>query len=99
MAIILNKTGRPLIVDGRHVPPGTFYEDGTNGQAGKEEETFAPIEGLPPFIPEEKDVTVAVMKAQLEEWGIDYSDHTKDKPTLYAFFAEEVKKHGTGAAE
>lgn len=97
MAIVLNKTGRPLIVDGRHVPPGTFYEDGED--AVKEESVLEPIQGTPVFVPEEKDVTVAEMKAQLEAWGIDFSGHVKDKPTLYAFFAEEVKKHGDAATE
>lgn len=44
-------------------------------------------------LPAYDSVTVNEMKTQLEAWGVDYSEYDKDKPTLYAFYVEEARRH------
>lgn len=79
---------KPIIVKGRIVQPGSFYEPSRAEVAG--EGTRQPTDYEPPGY---DDITVNEMKTQLDEWSVDYSDHDKDKSTLYAFFVEEAKRH------
>lgn len=97
MVMKLNNSGQPIFVEGRLVPAGTFYnapeEDFVTTDNAAAETAFVP--------PEYEKITVPQMKAQLEEWQVDYSEQDRDKSTLYAFYVEEAKKRadGNGAAD
>lgn len=93
MVMKLNNTGRPLFVGGRLVPNGTFYD--------APEVEFVTTDNVAAenvYVPPDYDkITVPQMKTQLEAWQADFSEHEKDKQTLYAFYVEEAKKHADDA--
>ncbi|TPG74026.1 hypothetical protein EEL32_25555 [Brevibacillus laterosporus] len=105
MPIKFNDTGQVILVHGRMVAPGVFYEE-------EEEIAFVTTDGSetmteqPELIDEqeqeksfevieEKKITVDQMKKTLSDWGVDFSKHDSNKSTLYAFYVEEAKKRGS----
>lgn len=104
--------GTTIIVKGRIVPPGTFYDapDGdqepqTMGELQFVRRPFiSPPEGLIgeegkgiQNIPAYDDITVSQMKVEFDAMGVDYSAHTKDKAAMYAFYVEVKKASGNNA--
>lgn len=102
----------PKIIGGKLIPPGTFYEEGeadlvttTNNQAWSHVPFLSPPSGLSggsqksvvTDVPAYDDITVSQMKEELDAMGVDYSAHTKDKATLYAFYVEVKKSSGNDA--
>ena len=97
----INNSGAAILVDGRLVSPGSFYDAPeeafitTDNPAG---ETTGSQEVLK--VPSYDVITVNAMKEQLTEWEIDFSDHDKDKTTLYNFFEKEwVKRYADGTTD
>ncbi|ASS75776.1 hypothetical protein CIG75_12790 [Tumebacillus algifaecis] len=91
-----------------YAPPKGHIEIVTTDNAAKEQTIRPPFlssptglsvggeghDSQPTFKPPAYDsVTVNEMKTQLEAWGVDYSEQDKDKPTLYAFYVEEARRH------
>ncbi|MEF7566005.1 hypothetical protein V4V35_23730 [Bacillus infantis] len=96
----LNKSEAAILIGGRLVPPGTFYnapEESFITTDNPSGETL--INGISE-IPEYDKITAAAMKEQLTAWEVDFSDHDKDKRTLYDFYVSElVKRDDAGSAD
>ncbi|MFD2172385.1 hypothetical protein [Tumebacillus lipolyticus] len=104
--IIVN--GRIVQPGSFYAPPKGHVEFITTNDPAKEQTIrnpfLAPLAGLTSVgggsdnpstieLPSYDSITVNEMKTQLEDWGVDYSGHDKDKSTLYAFFVEEARRH------
>lgn len=101
MTLKINDSGAPIFIDGRLVPPGTFYNAPEEQFITTDNPSGEMKEGTPGLvIPEYDKITVPTMKEQLTEWEIDFSDHEKDKKSLYDFYVEQlVKRNDDGLSD
>jgi hypothetical protein len=96
----LNKSETAILVGGRLVPPGTFYNAPEESFVTTDNPGGEGIIGGIATVPEYDKITAAAMKEQLTAWEVDFSDHEKDKRTLYDFYVSElVKRDDAGTAD